>query len=278
MYIKTEWKDRIIDPISGQLLEKGTSFTAKRANNIEKGIEDAHKTLEGLDKDSLGLGNVENVKQASEEEFTNHVGEEASIFKKGHVQLSNAVTSTDETKAATPNAVKKAYDRADQAFLSASNGKTAIIDAVAGVDPEVVIPIDPTFAQLATAILQIYPGKKFATGDYTVSQEIRDFPSFSRDPSDTNLYVNNQRFIQITGLTFEPTTIFVYIPGGGNGSSTFFKKEGIQTRAGRLVVASDAFNSAYPFFESSALSVTIDGFILPIASSESDTVKWIAYE
>lgn len=39
-----------------------------------------------------------------------HAGEAATTLKVGHVQLSSAVTSTDDTKAATPAAVKKVND------------------------------------------------------------------------------------------------------------------------------------------------------------------------
>lgn len=52
-------------------------------------------------------------------------------------------------------AVNEAQDKADQAFQSASDGKTAIATAITGVDPGVVIPPDPTFAQLANCIEEI---------------------------------------------------------------------------------------------------------------------------
>lgn len=48
--------------------------------------------------------------------------------------------------------VKQAYDRAEEAFTSASNGKQAIKSAITGIDPEVVIPVNPTFADLSLAI------------------------------------------------------------------------------------------------------------------------------
>lgn len=50
-----------------------------------------------------------------------------------------------------------------ETFTLASNGKTAVKNAVAGVDPTVVIPPNPTFPQLATAIGQISTG--FSSGD-----------------------------------------------------------------------------------------------------------------
>lgn len=37
-YIKTDWQDHLVDPISGDIIQQGTRFTAQRANNIEDGI------------------------------------------------------------------------------------------------------------------------------------------------------------------------------------------------------------------------------------------------
>lgn len=54
--------------------------------------------------------------------------------------------------------IKDAKDKADQAFQSASNGKAAIKAAITGVDPDVNIPPDATFGQLADAIGQIETG------------------------------------------------------------------------------------------------------------------------
>lgn len=90
--------------------------------------------------------------------LTTHLEEKASLTEVGHVQLSNATDSTSELLAATPKAVKAAYDRADAAFTSASNGKIAVRNAITGVDPNVVIPTDPTFQQLADSIGQISTG------------------------------------------------------------------------------------------------------------------------
>ena len=48
--------------------------------------------------------------------FDVHLSEKASLTNVGHTQLSNAFDSTTDTLAATPYAVKQAYDRADMAF------------------------------------------------------------------------------------------------------------------------------------------------------------------
>ncbi len=63
--------------------------------------------------------------------------------------------------------IKEAKEKADQAFQSASNGKTAIKTAITGVDPTVTIPTDATFNQLAASIGQIKTG--IDTEDATVA-------------------------------------------------------------------------------------------------------------
>ena len=37
-YIKTDWQDHLVDPLSGDIIQQGTRFTAQRANNMEDGI------------------------------------------------------------------------------------------------------------------------------------------------------------------------------------------------------------------------------------------------
>lgn len=58
---------------------------------------------------------------------------DATTAQKGIVQLNNTTNSTSITQAATANAVKLAMDRANEAFTSASNGKTYIAGKVGNV-------------------------------------------------------------------------------------------------------------------------------------------------
>lgn len=44
-YTRTEWEDHIVDPITGDVLEEGTRFTAARANNIEWGIWNSYEWI-----------------------------------------------------------------------------------------------------------------------------------------------------------------------------------------------------------------------------------------
>lgn len=58
---------------------------------------------------------------------------DGTITTKGIVKLNNATNSTSQTEASTPLAVKTAMDRANEAFLSASNGKNYIAGKVGNV-------------------------------------------------------------------------------------------------------------------------------------------------
>lgn len=57
---------------------------------------------------------------------------DSSTSAKGVVQLNDTINSTSTTQAATANAVKKAYDKAEAAFQSASDGKSKIATAITG--------------------------------------------------------------------------------------------------------------------------------------------------
>lgn len=78
---------------------------------------------------------------------------DGTLTAKGKVQLSNATNSTSEALAATPKAVKAAYDRAEQAFTQASDGKTAVAAAITGMGQSAAG--SDTHTQLATKIRQI---------------------------------------------------------------------------------------------------------------------------
>jgi len=58
-----------------------------------------------------------------------HKAENASTSKKGHVQLTDSVSSTSTTTAATPNSVKKAYDLAAAAMPKSGSTFTGIVVA-----------------------------------------------------------------------------------------------------------------------------------------------------
>ena len=42
MYNSTNWKDRVVDATSGEVIQNGTPMSAANFNNMENGINDAH--------------------------------------------------------------------------------------------------------------------------------------------------------------------------------------------------------------------------------------------
>lgn len=69
----------------------------------------------------------------------------------------------------------------NECFQSASDGKTAIANAITGVDESITIPTNPTFAQLATCISQISTGMQVAVGSmnvYTIPSTIEGTTPF----------------------------------------------------------------------------------------------------
>ena len=44
-YNRTEWQDDLIDPVTGEIIEEGTTFWAEYANNFEWGIWNAYQYL-----------------------------------------------------------------------------------------------------------------------------------------------------------------------------------------------------------------------------------------
>ncbi len=86
---------------------------------------------------------------------------DATTTQKGITQLSSATDSTSEAMAATPKAVKAAYDRANAAFTSASDGKGKVRDAITGVKGTVADADGdgiPTFDELAAGVKTIPAG------------------------------------------------------------------------------------------------------------------------
>lgn len=90
-------------------------------------------------------------------EVENKVPAEASTGGAGVVKLNDTVNSRSKTEAATANAVRVAFERADAAFTQAVNGKTLIVTAINGKGGSV--NVNDTYETLATSIaaLPIWP-------------------------------------------------------------------------------------------------------------------------
>ncbi|MFB4325999.1 tail fiber protein [Priestia sp. BR_2] len=90
----------------------------------------------------------------------------ASLTEPGIVQLSNAINSTSDAHAATPSAVKKAHDRADQAFTAGNERKAEVVAALVAIG--VSASTSETWAQLIPKITAVIR----ATGNATVDDVI----------------------------------------------------------------------------------------------------------
>ncbi|WP_338842060.1 tail fiber protein [Paenibacillus glucanolyticus] len=90
----------------------------------------------------------------------------ASLTEPGITQLSNAINSTSDALAATPSAVKKAYDRADQAFTAGNERKAEVVAALVAIG--VSASTSETWEQLIPKIAAVIR----ATGNATVSDVI----------------------------------------------------------------------------------------------------------
>lgn len=76
-----------------------------------------NKVTEHLDDKENPHGvTTEQIGAVTVQDFSTHLEVKASLTTSGHAQLSNAFDSTSDTLAATPSAVKQAYDRGDSAF------------------------------------------------------------------------------------------------------------------------------------------------------------------
>lgn len=87
--------------------------------------------------------------------------------------------------------LKTANDRADSAFLSASNGKVLIKNAITGVDNEVIVPTDATFQQLATAIGQISTGVDTSDATATAAQILANMVAYVDEVRTVGTMANN---------------------------------------------------------------------------------------
>lgn len=50
-YVRTQWYDDIFDPVTGEILEEGTPYLAKYANNFEDGIFNAYGYIMSMQRE-----------------------------------------------------------------------------------------------------------------------------------------------------------------------------------------------------------------------------------
>lgn len=89
-----------------------------------------------------------------------------------HKWLEDCIGDTDDLSTTDKTSLVAAVN---ECFQNASDGKTAIANAITGVDESITIPDNPTFAQLAACIAQISIGMQVAIGSmnvYTIPESI----------------------------------------------------------------------------------------------------------
>ena len=170
--------------------------------------------------------------------------------------LNNTVTSTSTTQAATANAVKLAYDRAEMAFTQASDGKSLIANAITGKGGTATNT--DTFAQLSSAITNIPTGKRSASGTFTATRVVSD-----------------------TTIGFSPSVVIVrgkYVKNDTYVLSTYIKAAIDTTPANILNSYTLSASTTIIELFDSIMVATADGFALSITSIGEYSGMWVAYE
>lgn len=181
-----------------------------------------------------------------------HLAEDATLSKKGHVQLSNATNSTSNALAATPSAVKSAMDRANEAFLLGNSTKEQLVDTLLSLDPSLPISYTSTWQEVLTTSGQISTGKKWANGFRST--------------------VNNGMLIVDT-LLFKPSNI-IWWSQSGLFYGTYVEESTIPNYLVRGHTNSSLSQSA---LKTSAI-ITDTGFTIKTHNVNVADVGWIAYE
>jgi hypothetical protein len=203
---------------------------------------------------------------------------DASLTQKGVVQLSSAINSTAEDRAATPAAVKQAYDAAQLAFIAGNERKVDVVAALVAIGvtattsdtwPQLIAKISAVIRATGDAAVgDVREGKIFSTaagnnktGTLTVraTSAVTVTPSQSAQVLNPGIYDNT---ITIPAVTFDAAAVLTgtSIAGkagtmpnwaGSNPAAVGYRKSGV---AGRLHVTppSGRFDGAAETYVDSA--------------------------
>ena len=115
-----------------------TSTTqAATANAVKKAYDLANGKANASHGNHVPATETANARKFLRNDNTWQTLPSASTSATGIVQLNNTVTSTSTSQAATANAVKLAYDKANEAFQSGNNVKQQLVDALVALKVKV---------------------------------------------------------------------------------------------------------------------------------------------
>lgn len=184
------------------------------------------------------------------DEASNFNARYGNIF--GH-WLDDAIGDIDDLSTTDKTSLVAAVN---ECFQSASDGKTAIANAITGVDESITIPDNPTFAQLAALIGQISTGLQIATG----SMQVYTIPEI------------------ITGETsFQPKIVIVYNFGSGLSNFNMGVYVSPEVTGVTTQQISDSANGIGNNLSrrANAFTITENGFSM-VNSGAAINLKWIA--
>ena len=187
----SEWSETLEYPEGALVQYKNLTYKAKRANTNKK-----PEQADSQDWQRWG--------------FTQSELKSATLTESGITQLSTSVNSDDETKAATPKAVKTAYDKAVEAKNAADNAQQTANDAQSSAD-----------SANNNANGRVSKGGDVMSGDLGIK---------SGDFSGVNLFNLEGGRVRLESLEHGNSAFFSklsYILGGNLLDSILFPKSGI---------------------------------------------------
>lgn len=170
-----------------------------------------------------------------------------------------------------PTTSKTASGAITELFINVDSGKNAISGAITDVDSSVVIPTNPTFEDLASAIGNISTGKKWASGTLLSSASalsyIQNGTSQSRYP------------LTVTGLNFTPKFIYIFRTINPSDISFFRKKEGNSGIIGISYNPDWSLSSAFFYTDDWSNNIVLgaNNFQVP-TSKGNENYTWLAIE
>jgi prefoldin subunit 5 len=163
-------------------------------NEYETKIEEMNTKISQVEKASMNA--IEEVKIAvgDDPNFAESISEEIKTISetmnsvtKDQSNIEQSLGNLEELKTTDKTNVTSAIN---ELFQNVSNGKQTVGTAITDIDPNTVVPTNPTFAELSVAIKSISTGAKMAKGTKTL---------------------NPYGEIIVTGLDFTPAFIFVRV-------------------------------------------------------------------